>query len=523
MPEWTAPFHGPKVSTKEFLKRRDDYVNKYGYRYSIPGFDDVVYLPYEREISRAEELIWKRKAYSELAPGRYAEIKYMKDQRRRRYLDMLGSPQPEIFRARGALLGSIDDCQDAISTIIALTKILVSALPRALGRVLCGPVSWLMGAAEIMNLAMTTLLPEQRLVSQKRFHDAVTKENPFSKKARAANIDKLTKGGFTFGAALEMAQVTKDIFGIGLQLGSLMALPLDILTGAARAALGQKVQVRYPIPDFSIWMKRILKAAKALSIMSGHPPNPNHTMWAQNLILFNLIGQIATPENLGFDPLEGIPNIANIEVEAPRPTHFLTLEVINEIDPGGLEAIRWPHTDQRWSTPNDITLASAPAISKSFQAYCHANRRNWAGFVAASCATQGTFHALENALGPGTIHYDYTASCKTNHSLLNANMHFPQDLSHSQRARFVSWIQAHDSAGTVPTSPEVVFFAKAVCGFEFLMGTVPSTTPFKAFGKQQPTEYAGIFAEPKTETFPEIPRAFLEKWEKFPYSPKPRV
>jgi len=521
MPEWHAPFHGPKVPTKEFLKQRDEYVKKYGYRYSIPGFDDVIHLPFEDAITHAEERIWKRKAFSQLAPGRYREIQYMKAQRKRRYLDMLGSPQPEIFQARGSLLGAIDDCQDAISTLCALGSILIRALPRALGKVLMGPVSWLMSAAELMNMATQHLAPEQRLVSQKRLHDAVTQDNPFSKKARAKNIKKIAKGGFSFGKALEVAQVTKDIFGIGINLGALMNLPLDIITGAARATLGKAVKVKYPVPDFEVWANRMIKAAKSLILVTGEPPNPNAADWSRYLILHNLIGQMATPENLPWDPYDAINEPAHVEIEAPRPTNILTLEVIDEIDPGGREAIMWPKTGKRWSTSNDIALASAPAISTSYQTYCHNNRRNWTGFVAAANATQGTFLALENACGPGTIEYDYTASCKINHALLNANLHFPQDLSPSQRARFLSWIEAHDAAGTTPTLPEVVFFARAVCGFEFFVGPYPSSIRFKAFGKQQPTEYTGIFAKPKTETFPEIPRALLEQWKDFPYSPKP--
>jgi len=522
MAEWHAPFHGPNVPTEEFLKRRDDYVAKYGYRYSIPGFDDVIHLPFEKSITRAEEVLWRKKKYSELAPGRFAEIQYMKAQRRRRYLDMLASPQPQIFQARGSLLGAIDDCQDAISTLIALGTIVARAAPRVLGKLLMGPISWMMSAANLLDMTMNHLTPEMRLVSQKRLHDAITDDNPFSKKARAKNVRKLEKGGLGFGKALEVAQVTKDIFGIGVNLGALMNLPLDILTGAARAALGKTVKVKYPIPDFSIWMSRLLTAAKGLVVASGHPPNPNHQQWAQFMILHNFIGQYSSPETVGFDPLEAIAEPGHVEIRAPEPTHFLTREVIAEIDPGGFEAIQWPHTGKRWSTINDIALSSSVPISNSMQTFCQANSRKWTGFVAAANATQGTFYALENVLGRDSIEYDYTASCKINHALLNSNLHFPQDLTHSQQARFISWMEEHDARGSTPTLPEVVSFAKAVCGFQFGMGLLGSGRAFSKFGKQQPLEYAGIFAEPKTEIFPTVPTAFLERWKKFPYSPKPK-
>lgn len=520
MPTWHAPFHGPKVSTVEFLKRRDDYVAKYGYKYSIPGFDNIVHLGFEKDISLKEEEIWKRKAYSELGPGRFDQIKYMKNERKLRYLNMLASPQPQVFRNRGALMGSIDDAQDAISTVVCLASIIIKALPASIGGLLMGPLTWLMGASEILNLSMKYIAPEQRLVSQKRLHDAITDENPFSKKARLKHAKKIAKAGFGFGDILQGAQVTKDIFGIGLCLGSLMNVPLDIITGAARAALGQKVEVTYPVPDFSIWWQRILKAGKAMLMSMGMPPNPETRLYAQLLILFNLIGQVATPENMGYDPIETVPEIAHVQILPPQPTHFLTREIIQEIDPGGFEAVGWPSTGEKWSTLNDIAITAAPQITANYQDFCWKNKRNWMGYVAANCATQGTMYALENAEGPGSVEYDYTASTKICHALLYMNMHFPQDLADWQRARMISWLEAHDAAGTTPTLPEVVAYAQVVCGFEFFVGPYPSTVRFKAFGLNKALTYTGIFDTPKTQVYPTVPKEFTDQWEKQARSPK---
>lgn len=520
MPNWHAPFHGPKLPTAEFLKQRDDYVKKHGYKYSIPGFDNIVHLGFEKDISLAEEKIWRRKAYSELAPGRFEQIKYMKNERKLRYLDMLASPQPQIFQNRGTLLGSIDDCQDAISTVCALGRILLQALPSVISKSLMGGLTWLMSANEVLNMSTEFLAPEQRLVAQKRYHDKVTENNPFSKKARLKHEWKIKNAGFGFSDILQGAQVTKDIFGLGINLGAMMNLPLDILTGAARAAMGQKVEVSYPIPDLDIWWERLLSAGKTMLCSMGMPPNPEFKSYAQHLILHNLLGQLLTPENIGFDPLVHVQNAAHVEILAPSPTHFLTREVIQEIDPEGFEAIGWPSTGKKWSTINDIAITSAPQITQNFQNFCYDNRRDMTAYVAASCATQGTFHAIENAAGKGSMEYDYTASCKTTHALLDANLRFPLDLAPWQKARMVSWLEAHDAAGTTPTLPEVIAFAWSVCQFKFGVGMLGSGIQYDPLGLPKPQPYIGIFDQPKTPDYPTVPKAFSDAWKKLKPSPE---
>ncbi len=45
MPDWTAPFHMPHMITEDFQRKKAEYVAKYGYRYTIPGFDDIFHIP----------------------------------------------------------------------------------------------------------------------------------------------------------------------------------------------------------------------------------------------------------------------------------------------------------------------------------------------------------------------------------------------------------------------------------------------------------------------------------------------
>lgn len=514
MAEWLAPFHRPHVTTEEFLKRRDAYVARYGYRYSIPGYDDIIKLPYEKPITLEEEKIWRKKDYGKLAPGRYEDILTIKEHRKQQYLDMLGSPMPQIFQNRAALIAAIDDCEDAISTALALGILALKVLPEAIGKLISGPLTWLMSATQVLNMAMNIITPEMSLVSQKRLHDQVTDDNPFSKTARAKNTERLTKHGFHMGTILEAAQVTNSIFGIGVSLGQLMALPETIIAGAARAATGKPVKVHYPVPDLAKWKRRIMKGQAAQPLVNWIPPNPNFQLSSKLMLLHTLSSQILTVDNIGIDPMDICDDMASVQVRAPRPTNFLTLEVINETDPGGHNAVGWPDIGSEWASLGDIVLATAPRITQNYLHYCWTNKRSIAAYACASLSTQATFQTLQNVLGPGTMEYDYLASTKIDHALLNANLSFPQNLKPWQQARMITWLQAHDDAKTCPTLPEVTTYARDVCGFYFRVGPPPSTIEYKGYGQPRYQDYAGIFDQPHTLTYPTIPQNIQAEWRR---------
>ena len=514
MPDWTEPFHLPQISDKTFREKQKAYVKKYGYRYSIPGFDDVFHLGFEKPITDTEQDIWKRKAYKELPEGRYEELKYLKEKKRNQYLNMLGSPQPEIFQNRGSLIGSIDDAQDAMSVAACLGAVAAKTLPKVLSKAILGPVGWIAGAAELLNLAMEYIIPERRLIQRKRIQDELTDDNPWSKKARLKRAKNLSKAHIGYGKLLEAGQVAKDVFGYGISLGAVMNLPLDIITGAARRAMGQKVEVKYPIPDINIWQKRIMKGLKALVLNQNMDPSPRLEEHSAELVLANLGPQLIqsyttgwqppdeavdsrldevlelevpgwhpydyahVPMNYkleklrtpGWHPIDNIQDIAMVESEAPRPTNVLTLEVIEEEDPDGINAIGWPTTGQRWSTMYDIIDTTSQPMTKKFQEYCDMMKHRWKGFVAAGNATDSLFHFIYCLEVRGNLEYDYTTVCKVLHSLLNANYRFPDDLEYRKRRCFADFIKSYSDQDLCPSVYDCILYVKAHCGFEFIVG-----------------------------------------------------
>ena len=514
MPEWTAPFHLPRTTKESFKEKQRKYVAKYGYRYSVPGFDDTFHLGFEKPITDDEQAIWKRKAYGELGEKRYEEIKYLKEQKRERYLNMLGSPQPDIFLNRGSLIASIDDAQDAMGVAAVLGSVVAKVLPKALGKAFLGPIGWLAGTADLLDLAMKYVIPERRLIVRKRIQDELTDENPYSKKARLKRAKNLSKAHFGYGKMLEAGQVTSNIFGFGICLGPIMNLPLDIITGAARRAMGQKVEVKYPIPNLEIWQQRILKGLKALVLNQNMAPEKRPEQHAAELMLSNLGPQCVEPYFTGsrsiealreptelepdeeeisgwhpkdylhvpmdykqedawpakWHPFDNVQDIAMVESEAPRPTNVLTLEVIEEEDPAGLDAIGWPSTGQRWSTMYDIIDTAAAPITENFQNYCQQNKNDWKGFVVGTNATQGLFHFLHCLEVRGSLEYDYTTVCKVLHSLLLTNHTFPEGLETRHRRCFADFIQSYADQNLCPSAYDCVKYVKEYCHFEFVVG-----------------------------------------------------
>lgn len=271
MPDWTAPFHMPHMTTEDFKRRQAEYVAKHGYRYSIPGFDDVFHLGIEKSITPEEDKLWKSGRKDELSAERLDEIYYIKANRKRKYLDMLGSPAPEIFQSRAALLTSIDDAQDALTTLAVSGLVASRALPGAYRTAVLAGTGWVMIAAQCMNLATFVLTPENIAISRKRIQDNLTKDNPFNKKARVKLAKRLRSANVGVGAAIEIAQTTDQVFGVGISLGAVMSLPINILAGAARLISGKPVTVTFPVPYMPHWVRRAKKLHQAQLAIYGLP------------------------------------------------------------------------------------------------------------------------------------------------------------------------------------------------------------------------------------------------------------
>ncbi len=468
MPEWTAPFHLPHVTTEEFLKLRSDYVSKYGHRYSIPGFDDIFKIPFENPITPEEEKKWKKRDPSLFSPERYEELKSVKNHRREKYLDMLGSPSPQIFRNRGSLLQSIDDAEDAISTLAAIGIVTAKALPRALPKVVSGAIGWIMTATEILNFATLVLSPERLAMDQKRLKNDFTDLNPKSKKGKAKRAKKLKKAKLGSGAIIEALQVTESIFGIGISLGAIMNCPIDIISGAVRATYGEYSAVKWPIPDFPKWKRRLMKMNKALLTHFSRPIRTDDVEFTKYLIATNLAAQYHATYMNDWQPLDAIVNFENLLVEAPKPESLFVLEIIEETDPEGLDAVGWPSTMTRWAPYDAISMSSKDIITDNFKAYSERNKHNWMGFVGATNAVEGSLFNIEALEGPGSVDHDYIVASKVFSRLYDAGYTVPDNLSDTKKQCFSAWLEDNERLDYTPDLSSIFTHAGTVCGFNFI-------------------------------------------------------
>lgn len=479
MPNWTAPFTVPKMTTAEFLKMKAKYVAKYGYSITIPGFTDIIHLKIYREVTKEEQKQWRRKDHGDLSPQRIKELTYLKKKNKEKFLNMLGSATPDVFRNHASLMTSTDDAQDCLSTIAMIGRIAAKTLPRSVAKTLQGPLGWLLLGSDMLNLVMETQRPYRIPRAQKRVKDSCTDLNPFSKKARVARARKIARAMPTKGDIIQALQTTDQIFGIGISLGALMNMPIEIVAGNVRRfVLGQPVTVKYPVPDLSWWGALASKLLGAGTLGWGTPFGTDDVDVTARLIGYNVANQILRTERV-WNPLDHIPDIHTFEIKAPSPTNLITLEIYEEAGLDPEDFVGWPGVNKKWATIEEIHAATYPTALQNFRQYCHRNKSNFMGMVGAQNAVEGSLYNLENIEGRGSVIYDYTATCKAIHKLQVRGYHLPLDVPRSTWKRFLSWLDEYEAQDDCPTLKQILDYSLHVLHIRFTLTRPVPRTPLE--------------------------------------------
>lgn len=426
---WHLPYTWHNFTTEEFLKLKADYVAKYGYTVYLPGWEDIVHIKLEEGFTEDEEIRWHKKDWNSFTPARLDYLKGIKEKRRRDYLRMLGSPQPNILKNRGTLLTSLDDNQDALTTLTFLFQIMYSVLPLVWRTWLTGPVGWMMTASDVLNLCTRVITPETSAIRQKRIKDKITDKNPFSKKARGRKRIRLYKGQISGGAGFEIMQTSDMLFGYGITLGALMNLPLDMYYGRARVLEGAEVRLATPMEAPAFWKNQASAGWKSLCTLFTTDQIWRYTEVSSMLLLSHLTAiamHILAPT---LDPNNAILDVELYAAKALEPKKSYLREIMEENgdDPDGFTG--WPLTDEKYSSCVRLHTEGAPIATRNFQDYCSTNRYNLEAFYCAQRAVDAGFFMLAAATGDDSIEYDYIATEKTTHALLNAGYRFPYTLT----------------------------------------------------------------------------------------------
>lgn len=468
MPDWTAPFTVPKMTKEEYRKMKAEYIAKYGYTITIPGFEDIIHLGIYKEVTEEEQKEWRNKNWDYFSDERIEELKYIKQRNKERFLAMLASPIPDVFRNHASLLTSLDDAQDAIATLIALGKISVNLLPRVAAKILEGPLGWTLLLNDMLNFVMSTQRLKLPSKEMKRLKDSITEGNPFSKKSQQKRIKRIRKAMPDRYDAIQALQTTDEIFGVGISLGALMALPIQIIAGNVRRfVFGEPVTVSYPIPDISHW-KRL--AMKFLYTGIGYyylPPEPGDVETTDRLIATNLANQMTDLEEYA-DLIDNIPDIDTIEIRAPGPENLMTQELYEEEGLDFNDFIGWPGLNKEWATIGEIESVTTPKAKSALVSYCNRNKSNFMGLVGARNAVDSGMHALQNVEGADSVIYDYTAPCKGLHKIQHAGLYLPEDIPYGSWDRLMNWFRGHESQGTCPTTNEIVDYSREILNIDYL-------------------------------------------------------
>ncbi|GAI12266.1 unnamed protein product, partial [marine sediment metagenome] len=250
----------PEFTDAKFREKKAGYVKEHGYSITIPKFRDIVHMGLHKPMTEGEKVLWYSGRKMEIGKSRQIELYYQKQRSKERYQKMLASPIPNVITNITSVLAAVDDTQDAIISLAAIGRIACVFLPKIIVRFLAWPIGLLWFIAAIMGLLIgpsaCALNPMQckRYMRMKLAMRAKTlkgKSRTMGKRVKAAaKYEKArlkaglkgyaTSGKFypSFSEAIQMAQVTDNIWGVGLSIGPLFGCAYDLISGGVRWAIG---------------------------------------------------------------------------------------------------------------------------------------------------------------------------------------------------------------------------------------------------------------------------------------------
>lgn len=490
MADWTAPFHRPHMPTWEFNERKRAYVEKYGYTVTIPGLEDIFHIKAEKPLTAEEQHHWKKKNYKFFDPDRYEEIRYMKKRRKDKFLSMMSSPSPSIFGARAAIITSLDDTQDALSTLSAIGTLAYMGSSAAMKKIISGPLGWLMTAENGINYVTKRLSPERGTGGEKASREKTTEKGGKARQARVKKTERMLKAGKWQGKIIEALQTTDSIFGSGISLGALMNLPIDFVSGFVRTVTLQKVDMKFPTIDIPHWQRVARKNTRDFAALEAirrsytteehHSPvvRTKHDVGIESILSDQEIAEAHVALFLStqtmhmmadtYDPLDlNLPH-DQLELKAPLPTNVLTLEVIKEAGDDPEEGSVWPSTGEKWSNARDLVEENARNFTENFNAYCGRNAHSEIGRCVSGYSVDSALYNCENFAGTGAVEIENTPASRTISSLQAMNFCVDQDLTSGQKQVFAEYLQRCNKQNYTPNTREILTHAERHCGFSFV-------------------------------------------------------
>lgn len=451
--------------------------------------------PRTRALNAEEQRQYKKDLKNQIPSDRRDEIRIEKQRKADRFVAMLASPAPKILRSAGSVMVALDNAQDAIATAGVMGMIAGTVLGPAAAAMLAGPVGMLAGAAALMSMInpMSYMKwPKGRTKKgkdMKRDLEKFSDKNPFSKKARVKTAAKMKKFRPGFSNLVEALQVTQNIFGVGLCLGPIMGLVQDVLSGLVRQWGGAQVDYKMT-PDKYRKEFEHPSPPKPVKIIKEPPPTPKHvqnmmkdlksfnaafaTPWksdeleeAKLMIAANLALQVVTPYLADWNAFDQVEELADVLVDAPRPSDPLTIEAIQETGHTLDEVCNWPQNGERWITLGDLFDATAQQAAENLTHFAEANKNSELAYIAVQNAHDFALGAIEAIEGPGSVSVEYSRTERILLTILMNGWEYPTDITPAQIQKFEDWVEVHEYMNTQPTSKDIWRYAEVFCNFRW--------------------------------------------------------
>jgi len=360
MPDWLAPFHLPTFTNDKFQKRKAAYVAKHGYTITIPSWDQIIHLKAENPMTEDEQINYVTHNYRYFSPKRLFEINEMKNRRKRQYQAILGSPTPDAIQNMASVMTAIDDAEDALSTFVAIAKVICTEFPSLASKFVVGPIGWVMMVSSILDsiqmLGRGGLTATAVKSELEKFH----KYNPITKKGRVKIAKKLRNFHGSTGDVVEALQVTDNIFGIGLSLGPIMGLAYDLLYGGWRFMMGEKVRIKSNMPLFGEYEKAAARFVKSQIMFCWNWLWQTDVELTRTLISQTFASQWLQTYCKTWNPLDQVHDPQGVQSPAPEPTNPLTIECFTEDGLNPKHFVGWPLINKKWASVEEIYESHFP-------------------------------------------------------------------------------------------------------------------------------------------------------------------
>ena len=460
MPDWTASFTIPKYTKEEFRKLKADYVAKYGYTITFPGLYDIIKIPIEKPMTAQEEEDWKAKRWKEFSEKRLYELKKYKKKRLDKFLAMLASPAPEVITNVGSFMTSIDNAQDCLFTIGAAGFAAMRFSPPSVAAAIALPTGVIMTAANALNVIQSVGKQGMPGIEAKRAWQKKTGIDPWSKKGRIAYAKHLIKTFPKKAILVQALQVSADVFGVGLSLGAIVGLFVDVISGPVRRIFGDKVTVKLPIPTYDEFCKAAQHNARTTAAYF-YPGVQTSDEEVMTMMMSHWLGQLGlfsgTKDLPGW---ENFNDLDDIELRMPKPTNILTLEVIEEEGINVDDVCNWPHSGKPWAAATEIAEEYEKPCQDYFNEYMAMHDKDWIGYIFKTLACDAHFYTMATAEGEDKVRYDYTATSKTCSILLENRMYPDPDQPPGKNRLLTDQMDVWEKTGERPTLRNILEFCE---------------------------------------------------------------